>query len=313
MSEVRFDDQVAVVTGAGGGLGREYAILLAQRGAKVLVNDLGCNELGDGADRGYAQAVADEITAAGGIALANGDSVTTKVGAESIIGQAVDAWGRVGILINNAGLVRSTGSLDQVTDENYNFDMDVAARGTFNMTRAVWKMMNDQDYGRIVNVASASFFGMGSAVPYPAAKGAVIGMTRSLAAAVSDQNKNIKVNVIMPVAHGRMSKYLGEKTEAGLKKFFPPSDCAPLVAWLVHRDAPCNGEMFTVGGGRFARIFIGVADGYRVSTGITIEEVRDHFDEAMDISSFKVPANTLEEVSMYGADVDWEAMIALMK
>lgn len=303
MSQVRFDGQVAVVTGAGGGLGREYAVLLAKRGAKVLVNDLGCDPLGGGADKGYAQAVADEITAAGGIALANGDSVATTEGAESIIRQAVSAWGKVDILINNAGLVRSGGSLDQVTDEDYDFDMSVAAGGTFRMTRAVWEMMNEQNYGRILNVSSGSFFGMGSAVPYPAAKGAVWGITRGLAVATRMANKNIKVNCIMPVAHGRMTKYLGPVAEAQMKERYPAYSAAPVVAWLVHRDVPCNGEMFFVGGGRFARIFIGIAEGHRGSKEITIEEVRDHFADGMDIANFKVPTSAFD---YRDTDFAWE-------
>jgi NAD(P)-dependent dehydrogenase (short-subunit alcohol dehydrogenase family) len=305
MSQVRFDDHVAVVTGAGGGLGREYAILLAKRGAKVLVNDLGCNFLGEGSDKGYAQAVADEITAVGGIALANGDTVTTTEGAESIIRQAVSAWGKVDILINNAGLVRSSGSLDQVTDKDYDFDMSIAAGGTFRMTRAVWRMMRDRNYGRILNVASGSVFGMGSAVPYPATKMAVIGMTRSLAVAARDHNKNIKVNCILPAAYGRLSHLMGPEAEASMKRYFPVHSCAPVAAWLVHRDVPCNGEILTVGGGRFARVFIGVAQGYRGSKDITIEEVRDHFDEGMDITNFRVPTSTFEEVAMHTSEFEW--------
>ena len=295
MSEkIRFDNQVAVVTGAGGGLGKEYALLLARRGAKVLVNDLGSDPLGAGSDKSYAQKVCDEIITSGGIAMANVDSVATTKGSESIIRQAVDAWGKVDILINNAGLVTSQGSLHEVTDEQYDTDMGVAAGGTFRMTRSVWKMMNEQNYGRILNVSSGSFFGMGSAIPYPASKGAVWGMTRGLAVAARMQEKDIKINCIMPVAHGRMTKFAGPEYEAAMKEQFPAYSAAPAAAWLVHRDVPCNGEMFFVGGGRCARIFVGIVPGYYGSKTGSIEEFSNHFDEAMDITGFKIPTSAFD-------------------
>ncbi|MBM4463405.1 MAG: SDR family NAD(P)-dependent oxidoreductase [Chloroflexi bacterium] len=310
MSQVRFDGQVAVVTGAGGGLGREYAILLAERGAKVLVNDLGTDFLGKGSNPAMAQAVADEIKAAGGIAIANGDSVATTKGAETIIKQAVDAWGRVDILINNAGVVRSTGSLDQVTDEDYEFDMSVAAGGTFRMTRAVWRRMWDQDYGRVLNVSSASVFGMGSALSYPATKAAVLGMTRTLAVAVQHHKKNIKINCIMPSAYGRLAVFGGPRFEESMKKL-PVHSCAPVVAWLVHRDVPCNGEILLIGGGHFARVFMGLCQGYHGSPDITIEEVREHFAEGMDITNFSIPASTFDPVVTWSV-VDFSEFMDLV-
>lgn len=293
MSEMRFDDKVAVITGGGGGLGREYALLLAQRGARVLVNDLGCDGSGHGASSTMAQAVVDEIHAAGGTAIANADSVTTTAGANAIVGQALDAWGRIDILINNAGVVRGS-HLAALTDEDYEFDMSVAAGGTMRVTRAVWQRMLDQDYGRIVNVSSGSVFGMGSGIGYPGTKAAVIGMTRGLAVAAGMAEKNVKVNVIMPVAYSRLAHAAGEAYAQSQKINFPPHCVAPAVALLCHDEAPCSGEILVIGGGRVFRAFIGVNDGYRGDKDQTIEDVRDHWDQVMDMSEWRVPQSAFE-------------------
>ena len=308
MSTIRFDGKVAIVTGAGGGLGKAYAQLLAARGAKVLVNDLGGDFIGQGANPGYAQAAAAEIRAAGGIAEANTDSVADTRGANAIVQQALDTWGAVDILVNNAGVVTSNGSLSTVTDENYAIDMNVAAGGTFRMMRAVWKHMMDKNYGRIVNVASGSFFGMGSAVPYPAAKGAVIGMTRGVAVATNFLKKNVKINVIMPISWSRMTTLMGPEVENAMQRDFPPERVAPVVAWLAHADVSCNGEIFSVGGGHFARIFIAETRGYASPTKeLCIEEVRDHFAQAMHIEPFTIPKDALEEAGLHESSVDWSA------
>ena len=307
MSEIRFDERVAIITGAAGSLGREYAKALAERGARVLVNDLGCDMVGQGADASPAEKVADEIVGLGGIALANTDSVTTREGAEAMISQAVEAWGRVDILINNAGNVTAAGNLKDVTDELYDGGMDVSARGTFNTMRAAWPLFLENDYGRIVNASSGSVFGMGSAVPYPASKAEVLGMTRTIAAAMSVVGRNIKVNAIMPVAHSRLTALMGAEIDAQLTKLFPASSVAPVVAWLSHEDVPVNGECFTVGGGRFARVFLGVTDGYRGPADLDVETVRDHFDEAMDMTDFHVPERTRDESELFTHEIDWAA------
>jgi len=308
MSSMRFDGKVAIVTGAGGGLGKAYAKLLAERGAKVLVNDLGGDFTGQGSDPGYARAAAAEIRAAGGIAEANTDSVAETKGAHAIVQQALDTWGGVDILVNNAGVVTSNGSLDMVTDENYATDMSVAAGGTFRMMRAVWKHMMDKNYGRIVNVASGSFFGMGSAVPYPAAKGAVIGMTRGAAVATNFLKKDVKVNVIMPISWSRMTTLMGPEIESAMQRDFPPQRVAPVVAWLAHADVPCNGEILAVGGGHFARVFVGETQGYlSPNRDLSIEEVRDHFTQAMQIEPFTIPKDAMEEAGLHESSVDWNA------
>lgn len=312
--DMRFDGRVAIVTGAGGGLGKAYAGLLAARGAKVLVNDLGGDFGGTGADAAYARAAAEEIRRQGGVAEANVDSVATSAGAGAIVGDALSRWGRVDILVNNAGIVSASGPLETVTDEQWDKDMAVSASGTFYMCRAVWAHMMERGYGRIVNVSSGSWFGMGSGVPYPAAKGAVWAMTRALASATEAQRKNLKVNALMPIAGSRMTALMGEEIDGIMRRDFPPAAVAPVVGLLAHEAAPCNGEMFSVGGGGFARVFAGVTAGYRASDKAwTMEDARDHFDEAMRVDGFTIPKDSMEDAAGFRSDVPWDAFRAFIR
>ena len=307
----RFDGRVAIVTGAGGGLGHQYARLLAARGAKVLVNDLGGTFDGQGSDQGYAEAGARAIRDDGGIAEANHDSVATPAGAKSIVAEAIDRWGTVDILVNNAGIVSAHDPLPGVTDEQWRNDLSVSAGGTFHMCREVWQRMLDQDYGRIVNTVSSSLFGMGSSVPYPAAKGAVLGITRGLASAAKAQGRNVAVNAIMPVAASRMTALMGPVVEAAMQQRFPASAVAPVVGLLAHESVSCNGEVFSAGGGGFARVFLGVSAGYRGSDpDWTIEDVAGALDQAMDVGSFAIPSDAMAEAEMYESSVPWDGFRA---
>lgn len=314
MEELRFDGKVAIVTGAGGGLGKAYASLLAQRGARVLVNDLGGDMGGQGGDRSYAAAAAAEIRQAGGIAEADGNSVAEPGQARAIVEHAMDLWGGVDILVNNAGVVTSVGTLDQVSDDNYRTDMGVAADGTFHLMRAVWRHMWDKDYGRIVNICSGSLFGMGSAVPYPAAKGAVFGMTRGAAVAAEVHKRNVRINIIMPIAASRLTVLMGPEVESAMKKEFPPEAVAPVVAMLSHERCPCNGEMFNVGGGNYRRVFLGTTPGYnRSGTQLTPEEALAHFDDAMRLDGFTIPKHALDDKgAVWPCSVPWEAFMAFV-
>ncbi len=198
MDEHRFDGRVAVVTGAGRGIGRAYARLLAARGAGVVVNDLGSSMAGDGADEQPAARVVAEIVDAGGEAIADGSDVSTVAGAEALIGAAVERFGRIDVLINNAGIMRWAG-MPEVDEDNLARHLAVHVGGSFNTTRAAWPHMVDQGYGRIVMTTSAGLFGLPNNTSYATAKGAVIGLTRSLK--IAGAKHGIKVNLIAPGGH----------------------------------------------------------------------------------------------------------------
>ena len=238
---LRFDNKVAIVTGAGTGLGRAYAILLASRGAKVLVNDIGCNVNGVGQDKKSADEVVAEIKKAGGVAVANYDSAEFG---EKIVKQCVDAFGTVDILINNAGILRDV-SFMKMTDEDWDLIYRYHTKASYAMARAVWNIMREKGYGRIVNTASsAGLFGSFGQVNYATAKMGFHGFTQSLAK--EGDKRNIKVNTIAPLAGTRMTKTVMPQE---LVDALRPEYVAPLVALLVHEQCPDQGALFEVGGG----------------------------------------------------------------
>ena len=238
MNEHRFDRRVAVVTGAGRGIGRAYAHLLAARGAQVVVNDLGSSMEGDGADAGPASEVVAEIAAAGGTALADTNDVSTPAGAHALVDWAVAEYGRIDALINNAGIMRWAGMPD-VDAAQLGQHLAVHVRGSFNTTRAAWPHMVEQGYGRIVMTTSAGVFGLPTNTAYATAKGGVIGLARSLATAGTEHG--IKVNLIAPAAYTRMASGPGADD-------MQPELVAPMAAFLAHEDCPVNGEMYLAGG-----------------------------------------------------------------
>lgn len=271
MAEMRFDDRVAVITGAGRGLGRAYAELLSARGAKIVVNDPGVSMKGDGNDAGPAEEVVQAIRAAGGEAVANTDSVATPKGGKAIIDSAMDHFGRVDIVIHNAGIVRR-GALDELSYEDFENVLDVHLRGGFHVVRPAFPLMKKAGYGRIVLTGSINgLYGNAGVVNYCMSKAGLIGLSNVVALEGADHG--IKSNVIIPAAVTRMSE--GVDTSA-----FPPMDpelVAPAVAWMCHQDCSISGEMLISAAGRVARAFAAESPGvYRPSW--TIEDIGEHID-----------------------------------
>jgi NAD(P)-dependent dehydrogenase (short-subunit alcohol dehydrogenase family) len=290
MAELRFDGRVAVVTGAGGGLGREHALLLAARGASVVVNDLGGAVDGSGASSDPAKATADEIVAAGGKAVSDGSSVATPEGGKAIVDTALEAFGRVDIVVNNAGILRDK-TFQNMTPEQLEPVLDVHLRGAFNVTRPAWLQMREQRYGRVLLTSSnAGILGNFGQSNYGAAKMGLVGLARVLAQ--EGAKYGIAVNVLAPIARTRMTQDLLGPAGAQLD----PRLVAPVAAFLVHQDCPVTGEIFSAGGGRVARFFVGLTRGY-VNPDLRPEDVRDHFDQIRAEPGYTVPAGVADEIA----------------
>jgi NAD(P)-dependent dehydrogenase (short-subunit alcohol dehydrogenase family) len=290
MADVGYEGKVAVITGAGGGLGREHALLLASRGAQVVVNDLGGSVDGAGASVGPAEKVAAEIESAGGVAVPDSNSVATPEGGEALIQTAIDAFGRVDIVINNAGILRDK-SFSNMDPELWDAVLAVHLRGAWCVTRPAWNHMKEQNYGRIVCTSSAAgIFGNFGQTNYGAAKMGLVGFTRVLAQ--EGAKYNIKANAIAPVARTRMTEeILGPMAEK-----LDPAQVAPVVAYLVSEECPVTGEIYSVGGGRVARVFVGVTPGY-FNAKLTLEDVRDNFAQIRSEEGYVVPASANEELA----------------
>src|SRR3954447_2315053 len=292
MSDLGFEGKVAIITGAGGGLGRSHALELAKRGALVVVNDLGGSVDGQGGSHTAAQQVVDEIKAAGGEAVPNYDSVATPEGGANIVKTAVDSFGRIDIIVNNAGILRDA-SFKNMTPDTLNPVLDVHLRGAFYVTQPAWSIKRDQGYGRIVNTASgAGVFGNFGQTNYGAAKMGLVGFTRVLA--VEGAKNNIKANAIAPVAKTRMT----EELLGAMADKLDPAYITPIVAWLAHEDCPVSGEVYSCGGGHVARVFLGVTPGYTHTEELSVEDVRDNFEAIREEDGYSVPANLTDEMML---------------
>ncbi len=278
MADIRFDDKVAIVTGAGGGLGRQHALELARRGAKVIVNDLGGSVDGSGGGSDAANKVVEEIKAFGGEAIANGSSVTDDAGVALMVKQAMDAWGRIDILVANAGVLRDK-SFAKMEIPDFEFVLGVHLLGTVKPTKAVWDIMREQNYGRIVVTTSSSgLYGNFGQSNYGAAKLGIIGFMNTLK--LEGQKNNIHVNAISPVAATRMTENLGMPPE--IFERLKPEYVTPGVVFLCSDEAP-TGAILTAGAGAFALARIVETEGvYLGEGGLSVEEVRDNWSKITD-------------------------------
>jgi NAD(P)-dependent dehydrogenase (short-subunit alcohol dehydrogenase family) len=277
MADIRFDGQVALVTGAGGGLGRQHALELARRGAKVVVNDLGGSLDGSGGSSAAADAVVAEIKAFGGEAVANGGSVSDDAGAAGMVKQAIDTWGRLDILICNAGILRDK-SFTKMEIKDFELVVDVHLMGTVKPVKAAWEIFRAQNYGRILVTSSSSgLYGNFGQSNYSAAKMAIVGFMNTIK--IEGQKNNIHINGLAPSAATRMTEDL--LPPAVLEKL-RPEYVTPGVIYLVSEEAP-TGVVLSAGGGVFAVAAMYETEGaYLGEGGLSAEEVRDNWAKISD-------------------------------
>ncbi len=294
MSTISFDGRVAVITGAGGGLGRTYALEIARRGGMVVVNDLGGKADGTGASSSMADQVGKEISEAGGKAVANYDSVATPEGGEAIIQSALDNFGKVDVVINNAGILRDK-TFAKLSREELEIVIDVHLKGAFYVSQPAFRVMKQNNYGRFLFTASgAGVFGNFGQSNYGAAKMGLVGLSNVLAQ--EGAKNNIKCNVIAPIARTRLTEQL---LGAMADKLLP--ECVtPLAVYLVSEQCELTHEMFDVGGGRYARIFIGMNEGWAKGPGVpaSVEEIASHMDEIRNPEGYIIPSGIGDEMKM---------------
>ncbi|MCA3014419.1 MAG: SDR family NAD(P)-dependent oxidoreductase, partial [Myxococcaceae bacterium] len=291
MAQLRFDGRVVVITGAGAGLGRSHALFFAQRGAKVVVNDLGGSAHGQGQSSAAAQRVVDEIKAAGGTAVANADSVEHG---ERIIKTAIDAFGRIDVLVNNAGILRDV-SFAKMTREDWDLIMRVHVNGAFACTHAAWPYMRDQGYGRVLFTTSAAgLYGNFGQANYAAAKLGLVGFSNTLA--IEGEKKNVRVNAIAPIAASRLTETVMPRD---MLENLKPEYVTPLVAWLSHEDCAETGGVYEVGAGYFGKLRWARTKGktFKLGRELTPELLQASWDTVVDFADATHPANITEALS----------------
>ncbi len=303
MSGLRLDGRVAAVTGAGRGIGRAYALLLGRLGAKVVVNDLGGSTLGTGQDTGPADEVVKQIEAGGGAAVANYADVSLVEGGKSVIDTALEHFGGIDIVVNNAGNM-VWASLPEATIETIDAHWAVHVRGSFNTLRAAWPYFLQKNYGRVILTTSVGMFGLMDNIGYAIAKASMIGMAKSLT--VGRKDANININCIAPNAMTRISGRTEEEQAQAAQAAestpaMDPANVAPMVAYLAHESCRVSGETYLAGGGRFARLFVGVTQGYLHPglTGATVDDVAANWAAINDESGYYVPSTLMDWAGRY--------------
>lgn len=293
---IGFDERVAVVTGAGGGLGRQFALELARRGARVVVNDLGGALDGSGSSARAAEVVVEEIRAAGGEAVANFDSVADPDSGAAIVQQALDEYGTVDIVISNAGILRDR-SLAKLTVEELHAVLDVHLRGGFYVTMPAFRVMKEKGYGRFVFTSSnAGILGNFGQSNYGAAKMGLVGLSNVLA--IEGAKYGIKSNVVAPVARTRMT----EDLRLPLAEHFDPALVAPMVVYLASEQCAVTHEIYSAGAGRFARFFVGLTEGWYAGAGATptVDDVASHLEQIRSEDGYSVPGSIADELQQLG-------------
>ncbi|TFW01131.1 SDR family NAD(P)-dependent oxidoreductase [Oxalobacteraceae bacterium OM1] len=290
---IRFDNQVAIVTGAGGGLGRSHALQLAARGAKVVVNDLGVARDGSGNSVSAAQRVVDEIRAAGGEAIASGASVTDPAAVQAMVDEAMQTWGRIDILVNNAGFLRDK-TFSKMSLDDFRSIVDVHLMGAVYCTKAVWEIMKQQNYGRIVMTTSSSgLFGNFGQANYGAAKMALVGLMQTLA--LEGHKYGINVNCLAPTAATRMTEELMTPEDLAM---LVPERVTPGMLYLVSREAPTR-MILCAGAGTFSRSNVTLTDGFYVGDAPdAAEQVAANLERLNDRSREIVPTTGFQQSQM---------------
>jgi len=312
MKELRLDGSVILITGAGRGMGRAHALLLAGRGARIVVSDVGTDLYGSGADAGPAQETVDAIRSAGGEAVAYVEDLSTEQGARGAVRACMESFGRIDALVHNAGFTLGGMPFEKESLERLDKLLAINTRAAYSLTQEAWPIMQRQRHGRIVIAASTAIYGMAGSIPYSSAKSSYIGLTRGLAA--EGAAHGIKVNAIEPAGATRMAENL---SESAFRDWFlatmKPELVSPLVALLAHEDCPVSGEFFVVGGGRVARTVMVETHGY-VNRESTPEDILAHMPDIMNDSRHYFPA-VGESVVKYSAlalgyDMDGSVSVA---
>jgi NAD(P)-dependent dehydrogenase (short-subunit alcohol dehydrogenase family) len=293
---IGFDQQVIAITGAAAGLGRSYALEFARRGGAVVVNDIGAAVDGTGEERSAAERVVDEIRALGGRAVAAYGSVSDEESAQAVVDVALAEFGRLDVLVNNAGILRDR-ALHNMTEREWTGVLDVHLRGAFLMTRASLRVMREQNYGRVVFATSnAGLFGNFGQANYASAKAALVGLSRVVS--IEGKKYGIASNVVAPVAKTRMTETMGAEFER-----FDPEAVVPMVAFLASRECDRSGRVYSAAAWRYAEVFTGLAEGW-LHPGASAEDIADHLPAIEDKDGYILPRTVFDELDQIRAALD---------